>query len=185
MLVFGDGIVIGLRFRVTQLRIGERGLRWFEMLNLLGGNRFNPTRVKTDNSTSKYSFAEISIRELGFQKFFLFFWGTFLTFSFISVWWCPLPVFLSTCNSFFKCSNTFLILQFCFFSYFSSTPFYYEHSAFFNAKFYFCIVIFILIVCIRVSSSLFLLANVLISFIIIIIITIIVIIIIIAVDVFL
>ena len=54
VVVFGDGIAINLPFRVTWLRMSEPGLRWFEMLYLLGRKPVPP-----DQGESRYKSSQV------------------------------------------------------------------------------------------------------------------------------
>ena len=92
------------------------------------------------------------------REVFLFFWGnSVLNFSFISIWWCPLPNFLGTCNFLFPPVFLYfpdIVVLFLLFSHF-----HYQPCTFFNATFH-SYILNILIICKRFSSSFYFLASI-------------------------
>ena len=91
-----------------------------------------------------------------FQEVFLFFRKTLFYFLFSCplVWWCPLPILPNTCNvPSLKTFWLFPDLAVLFLTFFSQLTF--QHGTFSVSNPIFIFWLYILIVCIRVSSSLF------------------------------
>ena len=85
---------------------------------------------KDAGCASVYSFNEISVKELGFQKFSRSSKVLFLFLSSLLIWWGHLRIFRSTCNFPSLQEFWFLIWQFHSWRFLSFSTFHYEYGTF-------------------------------------------------------